>query len=168
MVGAFVAAVVLLISFVLWERRIDHPILDVRFFKNPRFTAASIAITLVFFAMFGSMFFVSQYLQFVLGYSALKSGVRLIPIAGALDDRGADVGRPGAARSAPSASSPPACVLVAVALLLFSRVTTTSGYGARRRRARDRRRRHGPRDGTGHRLDHGLAAAATRPASARR
>ena len=42
------------------------------FFANPRFTAASIAITFVFFAMFGSLFFVSQYLQFVLGYSALE------------------------------------------------------------------------------------------------
>ena len=62
----------------------DYPILDISFFKNPRFTAASIAITLVFFAMFGTMFFVSQYLQFVLGYSALKSGAALIPIAGAL------------------------------------------------------------------------------------
>ena len=84
MVAAFVVAVVLLTTFVFWERHTDHPILDVTFFKNPRFTAASIAITLVFFAMFGSLFFVSQYLQFVLGYTALKSGVRLLPVAVAL------------------------------------------------------------------------------------
>ena len=77
----FVAAVVLLTSFTFWERHIDHPILDVRFFKNPRFSAASIAVTLVFFAMFGCLFFVSQYLQFVLGFSALESGVRLLPVA---------------------------------------------------------------------------------------
>ena len=57
---------------MLWERHTDHPILDVSFFTNPRFTAASIAVTFVFFAMFGSLFFVSQYLQFVLGYSALE------------------------------------------------------------------------------------------------
>ncbi len=63
----------LLTAFVFWERHTDHPILDVSFFANPRFTAASIAVTLVFFAMFGSLFFVSQYLQFVLGYTALES-----------------------------------------------------------------------------------------------
>ena len=45
--------------------------LDVTFFRNPRFTAASSAITLVFFAMFGYSFLLTQYFQFVLGYSAL-------------------------------------------------------------------------------------------------
>ena len=73
-VGGFVLAVVLLTGFVFWERHTDHPILDIGFFANPRFTAASVAVTLVFFAMFGTLFFVSQYLQFVLGYSALRSG----------------------------------------------------------------------------------------------
>ena len=82
--AAFTVAVVLLVCFVLWERRVADPILDVSFFNDPRFTAASIAITLVFFAMFGALFFVSQYLQFVLGYSALKSGAALIPVAIAL------------------------------------------------------------------------------------
>ena len=50
--------------------------LDVAFFENPRFTAASIAITLVFFALFGSLFFLTQYLQFVLGYYAPGGGRR--------------------------------------------------------------------------------------------
>ena len=62
---------------MFWERHTDHPILDIGFFANPRFTAASVAVTLVFFAMFGTLFFVSQYLQFVLGYSAAASRVRL-------------------------------------------------------------------------------------------
>ena len=80
----------LLTAFVFWERHTDHPILDVRFFANPRFTAASIAVTLVFFAMFGSLFFVSQYLQFVLGYSALRVRRRAsCRVAGGADDRGA-------------------------------------------------------------------------------
>src|SRR4029077_4497564 len=83
-VGCFGVAIVLLVSFVLWERHTEHPILDVTFFANPRFSAASGAVPLVFFAMFGSLFFVSQYLQFVLGYSALKSGVRLLPLAASL------------------------------------------------------------------------------------
>ena len=55
--------------------------LDMRFFKNPRFTAANSAITLTFFAMFGSMFLMTQYWQFVHGYTPLGAGVRMIPYA---------------------------------------------------------------------------------------
>ena len=55
--------------------------LDVTFFENRRFTAANISIVLVFFALFGSLFFLTQYLQFVLGYSALEAGVRVAPLA---------------------------------------------------------------------------------------
>ena len=56
--------------------------LDIRFFKNPRFTVANAAMTLIFFALFGSMFLVTQYLQNVLGYSALEAGFRMLPMAG--------------------------------------------------------------------------------------
>ena len=52
-----------------------------RFFKNPRFSAANAAITLTFFAMFGSIFLLTQYMQFTLGYSPLEAGVRLLPFA---------------------------------------------------------------------------------------
>src|SRR6478752_3797774 len=55
--------------------------LDLRFFRNPRFTAATTAITLVFFAMFGSYFIFTQYLQFVHGYDPLQAGVRMLPWA---------------------------------------------------------------------------------------
>ena len=55
--------------------------LDMRFFQNPRFTAANSAITLTFFAMFGSMFLMTQYWQFVHGYSPLGAGLRMIPYA---------------------------------------------------------------------------------------
>lgn len=72
---------VLLLAFALWERHSDHPMLDIRFFAKPRFTAASAAITLVFFAMFGSLFLLTQYLQFVLGYTPLETGIRLVPFA---------------------------------------------------------------------------------------
>ncbi len=70
--------------FVWWESRSDHPMLDVRFFKNPRFTAASSGITLLFFAMFGSIFLLTQYLQFTLGYSPLAAGIRMLPYAAAM------------------------------------------------------------------------------------
>ena len=55
--------------------------LDLRFFRNPRFTAATTAITLVFFAMFGTYFIFTQYLQFVHGYDPLSAGVRMLPWA---------------------------------------------------------------------------------------
>jgi len=71
----------LLAAFVLWERHCEEPMLDVSFFRKPRFTAASASITLVFFALFGTMFLLTQYLQFVLGYSPLETGIRLLPFA---------------------------------------------------------------------------------------
>ena len=67
-----------------WERRVAEPMLDVRFFKNPRFTAASTTVTLVFFALFGFIFLATQYLQFVLGYSPFQAGVRTLPFAVAM------------------------------------------------------------------------------------
>src|SRR4029079_12010738 len=77
----FAFALVVLAVFAIWELRSDHPMLDVTFFENPRFTAANISIVLVFFALFGSLFFLTQYLQFVLDYSPLQAGVRVAPIA---------------------------------------------------------------------------------------
>jgi len=70
-----------LAGFFVWEMRCDHPMLDLAFFKNPRFSAASGAIALTFFAMFGSIFVLTQYFQFVLGYSPLETGVRLLAFA---------------------------------------------------------------------------------------
>jgi len=74
-------ALIVLATFAIWELRSDHPMLDVTFFENPRFTAANISIVLVFFALFGSLFFLTQYLQFVLGYTPLQAGIRVAPIA---------------------------------------------------------------------------------------
>ena len=78
---AFALAAVLLGLFAWHERRTDHPMLDLVFFRNARFSAASAAVTMTFFAMFGSLFLYTQYLQFVLGYSALSTGVRFVPMA---------------------------------------------------------------------------------------
>ncbi len=80
-VAAFVAAVVVLAAFVRYELRIEHPMLDMRFFANPRFTAASVSVTFMFFALMGFIFGVSQYLQGVMGFTALAAGVRTLPFA---------------------------------------------------------------------------------------
>ena len=80
-VGGFVVAALSIVGFVLWELHTEHPMLEMSVFTNPRFTAASLTITLVFFALFGSLFLMTQYWQLVHGYSPLEAGVRLLPHA---------------------------------------------------------------------------------------
>ena len=80
-VGALTGGVAVLAIFLMWELRTDHPMLDVRFFRNPRFSAASGTITLTYFALFGSTFLLTQYFQFVLGYSPLEAGLMTAPVA---------------------------------------------------------------------------------------
>jgi EmrB/QacA subfamily drug resistance transporter len=74
----------LLAVFLVWELRSSHPMLDMHFFENPRFSAASGAITLVFLSLFGTLFLMTQYLQSVLDYSTIKAGAVLLPQAGML------------------------------------------------------------------------------------
>jgi EmrB/QacA subfamily drug resistance transporter len=76
-----VVGLAVIAGFVLWELTCSHPMLDVRFFKNRRFTAANIAITLSFFALFGQAFIATQYLQTVLGFSPLEAGLRAFPMS---------------------------------------------------------------------------------------
>jgi EmrB/QacA subfamily drug resistance transporter len=80
-VAGFVLAALCLIGFVVFERRARHPMLDMHFFGNPRFAMGSLGITVTFFAMFAMFFVLTQYLQFVQGYSALEAGVRGLPFA---------------------------------------------------------------------------------------
>lgn len=77
----FGGATVALVAFGVWELRNRNAMLDLRLFTNPRFAVSSGGITLVFFAMFGTFFVLSQYLQFVLGYSPLGAAVRLLPVS---------------------------------------------------------------------------------------
>jgi EmrB/QacA subfamily drug resistance transporter len=79
--GSFGLAALGAIVFITWELHTATPMLDMHFFRNPRFSAANGAVTMTFFAMFGSMFLMTQYWQLVHGYSPLGAGVRLIPYA---------------------------------------------------------------------------------------
>jgi EmrB/QacA subfamily drug resistance transporter len=79
--GSFAVVAVLLAVFVRWERRVAHPMLDVDLFRNLRFTAASGSVTIAFFALFGFIFMVTQYFQFLKGYSPFSTGLRLLPVA---------------------------------------------------------------------------------------
>ncbi len=71
----------MLVAFVVAERRTAEPMLDVSLFTNLRFTAASGSITAAFFALFGFIFLITQYFQFVKGYGPLSTGLRILPVA---------------------------------------------------------------------------------------
>lgn len=79
--GGMVGGLVILGAFMAWELRSSHPMLNLDFFRNPRFSAASGAITLTFLGLFGMIFLLTQYLQSVLGYSTIKAGAVLLPQA---------------------------------------------------------------------------------------
>ncbi|MFM9629211.1 MULTISPECIES: MFS transporter [Streptomyces] len=83
-VTAAVVSAVGLSAFVWWELRHPRPMLDVRKFRLRPFTGSMLAVLFFFFGTFGAIYYSTQFLQFVLGYDALQTGVRLLPLAGAV------------------------------------------------------------------------------------
>jgi EmrB/QacA subfamily drug resistance transporter len=79
--AGFAGSAFLLAAFIVAERRAVHPMLDMRLFRNMRFSAASAAVTVSFFTLLGFIFLITQYFQFVRGYGPLSTGVRLLPVA---------------------------------------------------------------------------------------
>jgi EmrB/QacA subfamily drug resistance transporter len=77
----FILATIVLVGFALWERRSSHPMLDVSVFVNRRFSGGSLAVTAGFLTLFGFIFVITQYFQFIKNYSAFETGVRLLPVA---------------------------------------------------------------------------------------
>lgn len=77
----FLLTAVLFSAFVRYEGRTPSPMLELRVFTDRRFTASSLAITVAFFALFGFVFLITQYFQFLRGYSPLETGVRILPVA---------------------------------------------------------------------------------------
>ncbi|APY87450.1 MFS transporter [Streptomyces alfalfae] len=81
-VGVAAAVGVLVLgAFALWELRIPYPMLDMHFFRNQRFVGAVAGAILVAFGLSGSLFLLTQHLQFVLGYEPLEAGLRTAPLA---------------------------------------------------------------------------------------
>jgi EmrB/QacA subfamily drug resistance transporter len=78
--GSFAVAVVLLVAFVLLETHQRIPMLDLSLFRNGTFAGANLAVLLVALAMFGVFFFVSLYMQGILGYSAVETGAAFLPL----------------------------------------------------------------------------------------
>ncbi len=79
--AGFAGGAALMLAFVLAERRTATPMLDVSLFRNPRFAAACAAVTVGFFTLFGFIFVITQYFQFIKRYSPLSAGVHLLPVA---------------------------------------------------------------------------------------
>jgi EmrB/QacA subfamily drug resistance transporter len=92
-VVAAVVAAVGLVLFTLWELRHPRPMLDVRRFTRRPFAGSMIAVLFFFFGAYGSIYYLTQFLQFVLGYGPLETGVRLLPLAGAVFAGAAVTGR---------------------------------------------------------------------------
>ncbi|MFJ1580573.1 MFS transporter [Streptomyces sp. NPDC088182] len=67
--------------FVFWELHVPYPMLDMSFFRDQRFIGAVAGAILVSFGMTGSLFLLTQHLQFVLGYGPLDAGLRTAPLA---------------------------------------------------------------------------------------
>jgi len=120
-VGAFAVAAVALVAFLLLESRQQAPMLPLSLFRNRTYTGANTVILLVALAMFGVFFFVSLYMQNILGYSAVQAGAAFLPmtlliilvapIAGRMTDR---VGSRGFMTGG--------MILIAAQLIYFSRL----------------------------------------------
>ncbi len=124
---AFAVGAVVLACFATWESRRDEPMLDMAYFRNPAFSTATGGMVLVFLAMFGVMFLITQYFQLVLGYSALGAALRLLPmspimvIVSPLTPR--IVARIGANRTVAAGMG-----LVCAGFLMFSRLDVDTTY----------------------------------------
>jgi EmrB/QacA subfamily drug resistance transporter len=125
--GAFAVAALMIVVFVLLERHQRAPMLQLELFRNGTYTGANLVVLLVALAMFGVFFFVSLYMQNVLGYSAVQTGAAFLPmtiliilvapIAGRTSDR---IGSRGLLTVG--------MVLVAGQLLYFSRLGVDSSF----------------------------------------
>ena len=144
-VGLLAASVLLLGAFLWWERRIDEPMLDLGFFRSTGFSVGTAAVSVAFFGLLGGIFALTQYLQFVHGYSAIEAGAIMSPLALGL--------MMGAGSSSKAAERLGVSRVVAVGLIGLARHARTDqplGAEDRRSHARPLVFRPRPRDGLGH------------------
>ena len=80
-VVGFTVAAVASVCFVLWERRHPHPMVDFALLRRAPFIGASVSIMLLMFGLAGTLFVLTQRLQFAFGYGALQAGLAVMPVA---------------------------------------------------------------------------------------
>ncbi len=79
--GAFGLSVIVLTIFALWELRVENPMLDIRYFRNPSFSVGTGGMILVFLGMYGVLFLITQYFQLVLNLDPLQAALRTLPMS---------------------------------------------------------------------------------------
>ncbi|QGV78419.1 MFS transporter [Streptomyces ficellus] len=127
-VTAAVVAGAGLVAFVAWELRHPRPVLDVRRFLNRGFAGSNLAVALFFLAVFGAFYYLTQHLQFVLGYDPFDTGVRMLPLAGAVFAGSALTGYL-TPRLGMKVTVTAGMALGTLALALLTRVDAASAYG---------------------------------------
>jgi len=123
------AGLVALGAFCWWELRVAHPLIDLRIFTSRAFTTAAASVTVIFFALFGSLFLLTQYLQLVHGYSPLSAGVRALPFAAAMGAL-SPLSPVLAGRFGPRVVIPAGLALMGLGLLDLSTAGVHTGYPA--------------------------------------
>src|SRR5580693_7466655 len=123
------AGLAVLAGFAWWELRIPNPLIDLRVFRSRAFSAAAGSVTVIFFALFGSLFVLTQYLQLVHGYSPLSAGIRALPFALATA-AAAPVSPLLAKRFGTHLVIPAGMVLMGIGLLYFSTAGVHTSYPA--------------------------------------
>ena len=93
MIGCFIASAVLLVAFVLVESRIASPMFDLSLFRLPTFSGGLVAAFGISASIFAMFLYWVLYLQYILGLSALQTGVRFLVISGAILVTSAIAGR---------------------------------------------------------------------------
>jgi EmrB/QacA subfamily drug resistance transporter len=126
--GDLALAGALLAAFAAWELRFPSPMLDIRLFRIRAFSGASVAMSLVFFSLLGTIFMLTQYLQLVLDYDALGAGLRTAPIAVGLIV-GAPLSTKLVGRFGARAVVTTGMLIVSSGLLVLSTAGAGSGYG---------------------------------------
>jgi EmrB/QacA subfamily drug resistance transporter len=129
--AAIGAGVVLLVSLLLWERRVSSPLIDLTLFTKPGFAWGTLALCIAFGGMVGALFVLTPYLQIVQGVDVMGTGVRLMPlvvtlviVAAASNKLMKLMGRLG-----PKILMTGGLVVTGGGLVMFSQATVTSGYG---------------------------------------
>jgi EmrB/QacA subfamily drug resistance transporter len=125
--GCFAAAAVLLAGFVLVEWRVAHPMFDLGLFRRPAFSGGLVAAFGLSASIFAMLLYLVLYLQDILGYSALATGVRLTIISGGILITATIAGRLTSVVPVRFLIGP-GLILVGVGLLLMRGLTVTSAW----------------------------------------
>nr|WP_233224946.1 MFS transporter [Nocardia sp. MDA0666] len=126
-VGGYALSLILLALYVIWELRVESPVLNMRLFRIRRFSVPALAITVSYFCAFGFLFLITQYFQGVKEFSALEFGIHSLPFAAAVGF-GAPLATLAAQRIGTTATVVCGLLLLAAGMFFAGRVTVETPY----------------------------------------